>query len=254
MITTRREGERSDKAKAAERPRPKREVEFRASWPKPLPVCPAFLAARMTSLTKLFGLVVPWRLSPMRPGRIRKSSDGSFMTAKPMFPESDGGRCLDSVGTSVGSGSRQIVVGSRNSNPTNQMRTTAVGAFILQSAAEISPPPLAHVKACDNPRRNATKHDLAHGDLVPLARRTNRLLDCGTRADRSTMTWVRDDRLLDNPAGDLPSAVMPALPSAVMPAARVGNNEALAQANDLATALGCTSAGAWVIIGASVAT
>ena len=50
----------------------------------------------------------------------------------------------------------------------------------------LSPHPLPHIRACDVPRQTAMKCDLDHCDRISLARRTNRLLDCGTRADRST--------------------------------------------------------------------
>ena len=79
-------------------------------------------------------------------------------------------------------------------NPTNHMPATDVGAFILQSVAAISLPQLPHIKTCDTPRRSAMTRDLDHCDLIPLARRTNRLPDCGTRADKSTVLWVRDER------------------------------------------------------------
>src|SRR6516225_11348236 len=47
-----------------------------------------------------------------------------------------------------------------------------------------------HIKTRDRPRQGAMKRDLDHGDLICLLRRTNRLPDCGTRADRSTTAWV----------------------------------------------------------------
>jgi hypothetical protein len=43
---------------------------------------------------------------------------------------------------------------------------------------------LPHIKTCDRRRRDAMKRDFDHGDLICLQRRTNRLPDCGTRADR----------------------------------------------------------------------
>src|ERR1700756_896708 len=42
---------------------------------------------------------------------------------------------------------------------------------------------LPYIETCDRPRRDAMRRDLDHGDLICLLRRTNRLPDCGTRAD-----------------------------------------------------------------------
>ena len=120
----------------------------------------------------------------------------------------------------------------RKRSPTNHMRPTDVGAFISQSAADIPLPPLPCIKTCDAPRQAATKRDFAHGDLIPRVRRTNRLPDCGTSADRSTMACVREERLAPMSTADRPSCGMPAL--------RVANSEEFAQANDLATASGPT--------------
>jgi hypothetical protein len=46
------------------------------------------------------------------------------------------------------------------------------------------------------------KRDLDHCDLIPLVRRTNRLPDCGTRADKSTTAWVRGERFWRMSADD----------------------------------------------------
>ena len=115
---------------------------------------------------------------------------------------------------------------SRKLNPTNHMRPTDVGAFISQSAADISLPPLPRIKTCDAPRQAATKRDFAHGDLISRERRTNRLPECGTSADRSTRPW-REERLSPMATADRPSCGAPAL--------RVTNSEEFAQANDLPT-------------------
>ena len=75
----------------------------------------------------------------------------------------------------------------RNPYSPNQKRTTAVGAFISPSEACIFLLLLPHIRGCDILRQAAMKHDFAHCDLIPRARRTNRLLDCGIRADRSSI-------------------------------------------------------------------
>ena len=49
-------------------------------------------------------------------------------------------------------------------------------------------------------RQAAMKHDFDHCDLIPRAMRTNRLLDCGIRADRSSID------LRDRKAAIVPSA------------------------------------------------
>jgi hypothetical protein len=71
-------------------------------------------------------------------------------------------------------------------NPTNHMPQTKVGAFILPSLARISLLPLHPIRTCDDQRQTAMKYDLDHFDRALLAKCTNRLLDCGTSADRST--------------------------------------------------------------------
>lgn len=72
------------------------------------------------------------------------------------------------------------------------------------------------------------KRDLDHYDLIPLARRTNRLPDCGTMADKSTAVRVRDERLLCMSVDDRTSRATLS--------ARVANSDELAQANDFRTA------------------
>src|SRR5882724_106436 len=106
----------------------------------------------------------------------------------------DGAAKFDYVGVSVRGASWMPRTASQNSNPTNHMRSTDVGAFISPSVARISPLPLYPIRTCDDQRQTAIKHDLDHCDRISLARRTNKLPDCGTRADRSTMAWARDER------------------------------------------------------------
>src|SRR6202171_848170 len=103
-----------------------------------------------------------------------------------------------------------------------------------------------HSPICDNLRNPATNLDFDHRDLISLLRCTNRLPEWGTRADRSTTPWARDERFWRMSAGELPSDEMPA--------EREANSEELAQANDFATAPSCTLVRARLIIGASVAT
>src|ERR1700738_3640342 len=79
-------------------------------------------------------------------------------------------------------------------NPTNHMPQTNVGAFILPSVARISPLPLHPIRTSDYQQQPAMKRDLGHFDRASLARCTNRLLDCGTSADRSTTARPLDRR------------------------------------------------------------
>ena len=84
------------------------------------------------------------------------------------------------------------LVASQNLNAINHMRRTEGGAFPLPSVADISLLLLPHIRGCDILRQAAMKHDLDHCDLIPRARPTNRLLDCGIRADRSSIDlWDR---------------------------------------------------------------
>src|SRR6516164_988320 len=81
---------------------------------------------------------------------------------------------------------------------------------------------LPHIKTCDRPQRGATKRDLDHGDLICLLRRTNRLPDCGTRADRSTTTWTPGEGASAVVRATRPIAKLPSCsrPSKVTPPAR----------------------------------
>src|ERR1700738_4133681 len=80
MTTTRRPGERAASESAARRPLPNVERPF-VPPPRPnsLPVYPAFLAARMTWPTKLFGRLAPRFPCRMRPGRTLISSSRAVM-------------------------------------------------------------------------------------------------------------------------------------------------------------------------------
>ena len=79
------------------------------------------------------------------------------------------------------------LVAPQNLNAINHMRRTEGGAFPLPSEADISLLLLPHIRGCDILRQAAMKHHLDHCDLIPRARPTNRLLDCGIRADRSSI-------------------------------------------------------------------
>src|ERR1700761_4010739 len=84
-------------------------------------------------------------------------------------------------------------------NPTNHMPQTKVGAFILPSVAGIAPLPLHPIRTRSDQRQNAMEHSLDHCDRASLAWCTNKLPDCGTRADRS-----RTGRPLDGRSGRTP--------------------------------------------------
>jgi hypothetical protein len=134
---------------------------------------------------------------------------------------------------------------TKSSRATNHIGRTDGRPFPLPSVAEISLPQLPHIKTCDTPRRSAMKRDLDHCDLIPLVRRTNRLPDCGTRADKSTTAWMRRERFWRMSTDDFASGVARAM--------RVANSDELT-ANDLPTAATRTLVRALSIIGASVAT
>src|SRR5260370_39859750 len=131
-------------------------------------------------------------------------------------------------------------------NPTNHMRTTAVGAFISPSVARISPLRLPHVRTLDNPRQSAMKRDRNHCDRISLARCTNRLPDCGTRADRSTTA-----RTLDGRSGRTPCDVRSTVE--LLPMRRANNGER-AKVDDFATTMSFPPDCSLSIVGASLAT
>jgi hypothetical protein len=64
----------------------------------------------------------------------------------------------------------------------------------IRPYARISQPPRPHTRTCDDPREPTMKRDLDHCDRTSLARRTNRLPDCGTRAEKDRQ---RRERLVN---------------------------------------------------------
>ena len=95
MTTTRRPGERAASESAARRPRPNVELPLLLSRPNSLPVCPAFLAARMTWPTKLFGRLAPRFPCWMRPGRTLISSSRTVTAVDIRKTVTDGARCVE---------------------------------------------------------------------------------------------------------------------------------------------------------------
>ena len=125
-------------------------------------------------------------------------------------------------------------------------RATAVGVFISPSVARISPLPLPHVRTRDNPRQSAMMRDRNHCDRTSLVRRTNRLPDCGTRADRATTA-----RTLDRRSDRAPCAIRSTVE--LLPVRRVNNGER-AKVVDFATAMSFPPDCSLSIVGASLAT
>src|SRR5712692_3384333 len=85
---------------------------------------------------------------------------------------------------------RDVAEMPRKPNPTNHMRPTRVGAFILPSVGRVSPYPRSDIQTCTKASQTAMKPDLAHGcgfrrDVV-----TNRPSDCGASAAQSSVLSV----------------------------------------------------------------
>src|SRR5580704_12476276 len=118
------------------------------------------------------------------------------------------------------------------SHSPSHISATDVGAFPLPSTVGLPLLSRCHSRTCDNLRKPATGCDFDHRDLISLLRCTNRLPEWGTRTDRSTTPWARNERFWRMSAGELRSDEMPA--------ERGANSEGLAQANDLVTAPTCT--------------
>lgn len=74
----------------------------------------------------------------------------------------------------------------KKSNPTNYMRPTEVGAFILPSVGRVPLHPLSDTQTCAKARQTARKPDLAHGRGFRWDVVTNRPLDCGASAVQSS--------------------------------------------------------------------
>jgi hypothetical protein len=135
---------------------------------------------------------------------------------------------------------------TKSSRTTNHIGRTDGRPIPLPSTVGLSLLSRCPPRICDNFRKPATKCDFDHRDLISLVRCTNRLREWGTRADRPTTPWARDERFWRMSVGELPSDEMPTV--------RVANSEELAQANDLVTSPICTLVRAPLILGASVAT
>src|ERR1700681_2281094 len=131
---------------------------------------------------------------------------------------------------------------TKSSRTTNHIGRTDGRPFPLPSTVDLPLLSPHHSSICDNLRKPATKCDFDHRDLISLLRCTNRLPEWGTRADRSTTAWARDERFWRMSAGELRSDEMPA--------ERLANSEEVAQANDFATTPSCPLVGARLIIGA----
>src|SRR5665213_614474 len=246
-MTTLREVERIDKESAARRPRPKRERLTPAlPWPKLSPMCPALFAALITWPTKLFARLAPWLPWRIRPGRTWMSSSRVLMTLdirKKRLTARGPLKLLRFVPQAPAGAVGAVATMSR---PTNHMRATEVGAFPLPSVARIPPLPLPHVRTRDNPRQSAIKRDRNHCDLISLARRTNRLPNCGTRADKSTMA-----RTLGGRSGRIPGDERS---YEELLAVRTTKSRERAGESDFATATIFRTTRSTPIIGASVAT
>src|SRR5712691_11447970 len=125
-----------------------------------------------------------------------------------------------------------IAAVTKSSRTTNHIGRTDGRPFPLPSTVGLPLLSRCHSQTCDNLRKPATKCDFDHRDLISLLRCTNRLPKWGTRADRSTTPWARDERFWRMSVGERRSDEMPA--------EREANSEELAQANDFATAPRCT--------------
>src|ERR1700733_14697953 len=108
MMTTRRPRGRVDRDRAARRPRPNVERPAEPPLrPNVLPRWPAFLAARITSPTKVFGRLAPWLPWRMRPGRTCRSSSRVVMAACASGNGGDGARIVEIVDVYGKSASRR---------------------------------------------------------------------------------------------------------------------------------------------------
>jgi hypothetical protein len=136
---------------------------------------------------------------------------------------------------------------TQSSRATNHIGRTDGRPFPLPSVARVALLLLSHIRMCDVARQTAMKCDLVHCDRISLARCTNRVPDCGTRADRSTTV-----RTLGECSGCKPC--VGGRPSAGLLLARAENNGESAQLNDLVMPTVFPCAPLPSIIRASVAT
>jgi hypothetical protein len=134
----------------------------------------------------------------------------------------------------------------KNPNPTNHMPRATGGAFILPSVADTSPRPPHLIRTRNDKRQIAKKYGLDHCDRAFPAWCTNKLPDCGTRADRSMRGRTLDGRL--GPALDDGRSSENRL------AERATNSGERANAGGSATAMTFPVACLPPIMGASIAT
>ena len=164
MTMTRRPGERDDMESAARRPRPNVERPCaRPLRPKPMPVWPAFFAARIASPTKLFGRFAPRAPCWMRPGWMLSSSSRVVIGMRRLSNACDGARRIELVESFCGE-RQQVAMAQmpKIPNPTNHMRPTAVGAFILPSAVGAHELSTSGRRIREDSRKPSMERDIDH--------------------------------------------------------------------------------------------
>src|ERR1700722_18929648 len=143
MTTTRRPGERAASESAARRPRPNVELPLLLPRPNSLPVCPAFLAARMTWPTKLFGRLVPRFPCRMRPGRTLISSSCTVIAIGIRKTAADGAPGIEFVEVCDVRARRHPCPDSQNSQPNQPHAQDEGRGFYLAIRGSYLPIPTA---------------------------------------------------------------------------------------------------------------
>jgi hypothetical protein len=242
MTTTRRIGERAARESAARRLRPNVELPLLLPRPNFLPVCPAFLAARMTCPTKLFGRWAPQFPCRMRPGRTLISSSRTVMAIGTRKTMTAGARCVEFLEVCEVSASKRPCPHAQNSQSNQPHAPDGGRGFYLAIRGWYLPAPTASHQNTRWQRQIAMK--IMRSRLTGMVH--NKLPDCGTRADRSTTGRTFDDR-----SGRAPG---PGRLSEELRAERPTNSGERAIVSDSATATIFPLTRLPSIIGASIAT
>ncbi len=143
MTTTRRPGERAASESAARRPLPNVELPLLLPTPNSLPVCPAFLAARITWPTKLFGRLAPRFPGRMRPGRTFISSSRTVILIDTRKTMADGARGIEFVELCDVGASRHPCSNAQNSQSNQPHAPDECRGFYLAIRGSYPPIPTA---------------------------------------------------------------------------------------------------------------
>jgi hypothetical protein len=144
--------------------------------------------------TKRFDRPAPRLPSRIRPGRMRSSSSRVAMRSLDSLARGDGAETVEFPDLSAPSAGKAFGRKSENLNPTNHMRATSVGAFILPSGGRFPAHAMLCRQTCDRARQSAM--DRMHAHCVTFRSETaiNRPVDRGAKPVKSATRATAEER------------------------------------------------------------